>query len=68
MGYSTDFNGAFNLDKPLTEDHIKDLKAFADERHDSTKTTTYPGIWCQWVPTDDGKGIEWDGGEKFYNY
>ena len=27
-----------------------------------------PGLWCQWVPTEDGNGIEWDGGEKFYNY
>jgi hypothetical protein len=29
---------------------------------------TQPGLWCQWVPTKDGKGIEWDGNEKFYNY
>ena len=29
---------------------------------------TQPGLWCQWVPTGDGRGIEWDGGEKFYNY
>jgi len=27
-----------------------------------------PGLWCQWVPTDDGTAIEWDGGEKFYDY
>lgn len=27
-----------------------------------------PGPWCQWVPTDDLTGIEWDGGEKFYEY
>jgi hypothetical protein len=27
-----------------------------------------PGLWCQWIPTEDGAGIEWDGGEKFYNY
>jgi len=26
-----------------------------------------PGLWCQWVPTDDGAFIEWDGGEKFYD-
>jgi hypothetical protein len=26
-----------------------------------------PGLWCQWVPTPDGKYIKWDGGEKFYN-
>ena len=25
-----------------------------------------PSLWCQWVPTDDGTAIEWDGGEKFY--
>ncbi len=27
-----------------------------------------PGLWCQWTPTDDGTAVEWDGGEKFYNY
>ena len=27
-----------------------------------------PGLWCQWVPTEDGTEIEWDGGEKFYDY
>lgn len=26
-----------------------------------------PGLWCQWVVTEDGKFIEWDGNEKFYN-
>ncbi len=25
-----------------------------------------PGLWCQWVASDDGEFIEWDGGEKFY--
>jgi hypothetical protein len=30
--------------------------------------STQPGLWCQWVPTEDGEGIKWDGGEKFYNY
>ncbi len=27
-----------------------------------------PGLWCQWVPNWEGTAIEWDGGEKFYNY
>lgn len=30
-----------------------------------------PGLWCQWVikEVDEGEQIlEWDGGEKFYNY
>lgn len=29
---------------------------------------TQPGLWCQWVPTEDRLHIEWDGGEKFYAY
>jgi hypothetical protein len=29
---------------------------------------TQPSLWCQWIPTGDGLEIEWDGGEKFYNY
>ena len=30
--------------------------------------STQPSLWCQWTPTSDRMGIEWDGGEKFYNY
>lgn len=26
-----------------------------------------PGLWCQWVPNEDGTALEWDGGEKFYD-
>jgi len=28
--------------------------------------STQPGLWCQWVVTEDGKFIEWDGSGKFY--
>lgn len=27
-----------------------------------------PGLWCQWVPTEDGASIKWDENEKFYCY
>jgi len=27
-----------------------------------------PGLWCQWVVSDDGSTLEWDGEEKFYEY
>ena len=30
--------------------------------------SSQPGLWCQWVPTEDGQFLEWDGGEKFYGY
>ena len=29
---------------------------------------TQPGLWCHWMSTPDKKAIEWDGGEKFYDY
>ena len=25
-----------------------------------------PSLWCQWVPSEDGDAIVWDGEEKFY--
>lgn len=27
-----------------------------------------PGLWLQWVPTEDGTAIKWDEQEKFYDY
>ena len=27
-----------------------------------------PGLWCGWCITEDGEELEWNGGEKFYNY
>ncbi len=26
-----------------------------------------PGLWCRWVPTEDGTAIEWSGDDKFYD-
>lgn len=26
-----------------------------------------PSLWCHWILSEDNK-LEWDGGEKFYNY
>lgn len=28
--------------------------------------SSQPDLWCQWVPTDDGTALEWNGFEKFY--
>lgn len=47
---------------------------FAGQDHDASVVdhnmppAGQPGLWCQWVPTEGGDGIEWDGGEKFYDY
>ena len=34
----------------------------------NTPPATQPGLWCQWVLTDEGGILEWDGNEKFYEY
>jgi hypothetical protein len=65
MGYTTNFYGRFTFDKPLTEELFKTMKDFADERHEGEE---YPSYYCQWIPSEDLLGIEWDGGEKFYGY
>jgi hypothetical protein len=30
--------------------------------------STQPGLWCQWIPSDDGNELHWDGNEKFNKY
>ncbi|MAH47425.1 hypothetical protein CMI37_16495 [Candidatus Pacearchaeota archaeon] len=121
MGYTTDFSGSFQLDKPLASEHQAFLVKFAgtrrmqrdaditSEREDPVREATglpvgeegayfvgeggfagqgesgfgsrpedvinynappegQPGLWCQWVPNEEGTEIRWDGGEKFYSY
>lgn len=115
MGYTTEFNGSFKLDRPLTPEHKRYLIKFAETRRMSRnpeiastledperiavglpigESGAYftgglgfagqdddpsvidhnyqppgqPGLWCQWVPNEDGTEIVWDEGEKFYEY
>ena len=110
MGYTTEFAGRFNLDRPLTPEHATYLNRFNQTRRvqrnaelaetlpDSTRLAvnlpigiegeyfvgsnekdasiinynappkSQPGLWCDWKPTVDHRGIEWDGMEKFYYY
>jgi hypothetical protein len=101
MGYTTDFSGRFQLDKPLAPKMLNFLKLFSETRRMkrnvdeafgidgeffvfgtgsygqdqddniidfNQQPSTQPSLWCQWVPTDDCTGIEWDGNEKFYSY
>jgi hypothetical protein len=115
MGFTTEFEGRFELDAPLTDEQKKFLAQFAATRRvrrseretrerpdpvrealqldvgpeggyfvgeggvagqnsgpgvvDSNQPPTgQPGLWCQWVPTEDGTAIVWDGNEKFYHW
>lgn len=116
MGYTTEFTGAFTLDKPLRPEHAAYLRKFNTTRRmqradydaaglpDPEREAAglplggpdapyfvggvgsfgqgsdrsvrdrneppegQPGLWCQWQPTEDNNGIQWDGGEKLYHY
>jgi hypothetical protein len=66
MGYTTKFIGRFIFNKQLSLNDYKELEEIAskDWRDDKTK----PGYHCQWTPSEDGMGLEWDQNEKFYDY
>ncbi len=60
---------------PLGEDCGYFVNQKWDEENDWISVIDYnlppsgqPGLWCQWIPTSDGRGIQWNGGEKFYHY
>jgi len=59
MGYKTEFQGSFKINKKLDKKTYQELIANAEKRH---------GFLCQLVPTQDGKYIVWDSGKKFYEY
>lgn len=80
MGYTTEFEGRVTVTPPLNPAEIAYLNAFADTRHIDGRDVydvsdrgprgnvpgpEVPGYYCQWVPTEDGTGIKWDGSEKF---
>ncbi len=37
-----------------------------DIRNFNSPDKSQPSLWCQWVASDDGEYIEWNGAEKFY--
>ncbi len=55
-------NGPYYLGTgPSGQDHENDIVDYNNPSEEQ------PGLWCNWVPTDDGCGIQWDGSEKFYD-
>jgi len=69
VGYSTDFVGEFRFSRGLTlaEKVILDDVNERDWRYDKSRPVE-DAYWCQWIPNRQGTALEWDGGEKFYNY
>jgi hypothetical protein len=65
MGYTTQFKGRFDFNKPIPLNIIESMKALEGLDTRDRSGTTYPGNYCQWMLTNDNKGVKWDGEEKF---
>lgn len=80
--FLTNFNETRRMKRNLPEkfgiegEFFVEGEGFGSQRETEAKSvlnmneppSTQPSLWCQWTPTSDDCGIEWDGGEKFYNY
>lgn len=65
MGYTTQFLGAINVEPPFNAQEIQFLKEFI--KNDNIYPDTNRNLsYLQWT-TFDGKSLEWDKNEKFYD-
>lgn len=68
MGYTTNFEGRFNMSETASAEVIIKLRQLEGADGREMDDPDAPGTYCQWQITRDCSGIEWDGGEKFYDY
>jgi hypothetical protein len=53
--------------------YFVDGSGYAGQGHDADvidhnrPSPGQPGLWCQWLPNDDGSALVWDEGEKAYD-
>lgn len=68
MGYTTEFEGQFRMDKLPPAEVVVRLRGLEGIDGRDEDDPDMPDAYCQWQLTKDCQGIEWDGGEKFYKY
>lgn len=68
MGYTTKFSGRFYINSILSPEKVNSAAEEAIRWLHETRHEDGPSLYCQWELSDDGRGIEWDEGEKFYEY
>lgn len=67
MGYTTEFDGEFQLSRDLTSSERKRLNDFCENRHGGNMKPDpgCPGFWCDWRFSDNT--MSWNGNEKSYD-
>lgn len=68
MGYTTRFSGEISFNRALTEVEKVNFLSLTDDDKRGEDRPNRPNSYCQWVLNETNDGIEWDGGEKFYDY
>ena len=71
MGFSTIYLRSFRFDRALDPEYVQILIDFSETEHEDESGNPGgngkpPTFYCQWVPTEDRQGLEWDKNEKFY--
>src|SRR5690242_19132511 len=72
IGYLNRFNRSRRMDRKRGPYYAQPGDNFgqdntSDVRNYNSPPSGQPGLWCQWVPNEEGDAIAWDGGEKFYD-
>jgi hypothetical protein len=71
IAYLRRFAGSRRMDRDLGPYYCGDndfgREPDADIRNHNRPGPDQPGLWCKWVPSDDGSRIAWSGAEKFYD-
>lgn len=70
MGYTTEFEGVLEFTSPLTAEQQIRLCEFLGELSSDCEGLVTPEKYCGYIQFDvasDKSGIQWDGGEKFYD-
>ena len=70
MAYRTDFSGKIALSRDVSVKEMREFKDVFDKRFDRATKADFlpPGYYCCWQIEHSGDFLEWDGGEKSYNW
>jgi len=71
INYLTKFSETRRMNRKEGDYFVDGGGLFGDNHDDdvidyNSPPAEQPGLWCQWVVSEDGEFIEWDGNEKFY--
>ena len=69
IAYLCDFASTRHMDRangPYFVDGSYGHSNESDVHNYNKPHSSQPGLWCHWMPTEDGTALEWDDSEKFY--